>query len=133
MEKSREFKTRLIIFIILLISLKMCTNSYTYAVNEDSKEEVINYIDQIFQRRNKAILSGDLELIKSIYSMDTKYGTWAYEYEKRKMDYINNWEEKQGVKFIDITPTIIIKRIKESNNNFSVYLIYTISKCLRFI
>ena len=55
--------------------------------------------------------------------MDTKYGIWAYEYSKKKMDYIHNWEQKQGVKFIDITPTVIVKGIKGSNNSFSIYLL----------
>ena len=116
-------KIRLLVFIILLLFIQICTTSYKYATTDDSKEEVTSYIEQIFQRRNKAILNGDLELIQSIYNMDTKYGTWAYEYEKRKMDYINNWAEKQGVKFIDITPTVIIKRIKGSDTIFNVYLL----------
>jgi hypothetical protein len=121
--KLQSSKIRLFIFIILLLSIQLCTTPYTYATTDDSKEEVTSYIEQIFQRRNKALLSGDLELIQSIYNMDTKYGTWAYEYEKRKMDYINNWQEKQGVKFIDIIPTVIVKRIRGSNNNFSVSLL----------
>ncbi|GCD09616.1 amidase domain-containing protein [Clostridium tagluense] len=116
-------KNRLFIFIILLLLVQICSPNFAYAATDDEKKEVTSHIEKIFQSRNKAILSGDLELIKSIYNMDTKYGTWAYEYEKRKMDYINNWEEKQGVKFIDITPTVIVKRIKGSNDNFSVYLL----------
>jgi hypothetical protein len=121
--KLQSSKIRLFIFIVLLLSIQLGTTNYTHATTDDSKEEVTSYIEQIFQKRNKAILSGDLELIQSIYNMDTKYGTWAYEYEKRKVNYIKNWEEKQGVKFIDIIPTVIVKRIKGSNNNFSVSLL----------
>lgn len=122
-KELQSSKVKLFMFVTLLLFIQIFTTTYTYANTDDSKEEVKSYIEQIFQRRNKAILTGDLELIQSIYNMDTKYGTWAYEYEKRKVDYINNWEEKQGVKFIDITPTVIVKRIKGSNNNFSVSLL----------
>lgn len=122
-KKLQSSKIRLFIFIILLLSLQLCTTSYTYAVTDDEKKEVTIYIEQIFQKRNKAILSGDLDLIKSLYNLDTKYGTWAYEYEKRKMNYIKNWAEKQGVKFIDIIPTVIVKKIKGNNNVFSIYLL----------
>lgn len=122
-KELQSSKIRLHRFIILLLFIQIFTTSYKYATTDDTKKEVTSYIEQIFQRRNKAILNGDLELIQSIYNMDTKYGTWAYEYEKRKMDYINNWAEKQGVKFIDITPTVVIKKIKGSNNVFSVYLL----------
>ncbi|MGK0468356.1 amidase domain-containing protein [Clostridium sp.] len=123
MEKKLNCKLRLFLFIILLLSIQLSTSNYTYGANDDEKKEVTSYIQQIFQKRNKAILSGDLELIKSIYNMDTKYGTWAYEFEKRKMNYVNKWAQKQGVKFIDITPTVIIKRIKGNSPNFSIYLL----------
>jgi len=122
-KKIQSYKIGLFVFIILLSSFQVCSTNFAYAVTDDSKKEVTSYIEQIFQNRNKAILSGNLELIKSFYNTDTKYGTWAYEYEKRKMDYINNWAEKQGVKFTDINPTVIIKRIRGNNDNFSIYLL----------
>ncbi|MGH4137683.1 amidase domain-containing protein [Clostridium sp.] len=122
-ENLQWSKNRLFIFIVLLLFIQQCTIRYTYAATDDEKKEITSYIEHTFQTRNKAILSGDLELIKSIYNMNTKYGTWAYEYEKRKMNYINNWAQKQGVKFIGITPTIIIKSIKGNIDNFSVYLL----------
>ncbi|MCB2289002.1 amidase domain-containing protein [Clostridium sp. CS001] len=123
MKKLPQLKIRLILFIILLLFMHLYTTNYVYAITDDSKEEVSSYIEQVFQSRNKAILSGDLELIKSFYNMKTKYGVWAYEHEKRKVDYIRNWQEKQGIKFIDIAPTVIIKKIKDSPDNFSVYLL----------
>ncbi|MGH4125261.1 MAG: amidase domain-containing protein [Clostridium sp.] len=116
-------KNRLFIFIILLLLVQLCFPSYSYAATDEEKKEVTSYIEQIFQSRNKAILSGDLELIKSIYNLKTKYGTWAYEYEKRKMNYINNWTQKQGIKFIDIKPTVIVKTIKGGIDNFYIYLL----------
>jgi len=122
-KKFHLSKIRLFLFIILLLFIQICTTRYVYATTDDSKEAVTSYIEQVFQSRNKAILSGDLELIKSFYNMKTKYGVWAYEHEKRKVDYIRNWQEKQGIKFIDITPTAIIKRIEGSTDNFSAYLL----------
>ena len=122
LEKLQRSKIRLfIIFVILL--LQLCTPIHTYAATDDEKKEITSYIEQIFHQRNKAILSGDLELIKSIYNTDTKYGTWAYEYEKRKMNYVNNWAQKQGIKFTDILPKVIIKTIKGNMDNFSIYLL----------
>lgn len=122
-KKLQQLKLRLFLFVILLLFIQLCTPSYVYATTDDSKQAVTSYIDQVFQSRNKAILSGNLELIKSFYNMKTKYGVWAYEHEKRKVDYIHNWQEKQGIKFIDISPTVIIKKIKGSTDNFSVYLL----------
>ena len=122
-KKSQSARIGLSLFIILLLSIVMCTTNPTYAITDECKEEVTIYINQVFQTRNKAILSGDLELIQSFYNMNTKYGVWAYEHEKRKVDYIHNWQGKQGIKFTDITPNVIIKRIKGGPENFSVYLL----------
>lgn len=88
-----------------------------------SKDEAVNDIKLIFINRNKALLSGDSEFIDSIYDRGTQYGNWAYEYEIRKMKYIRNWAEKQGVKFTEINPKVVIKKITGNNNNYSVYLL----------
>ncbi|MDP4179226.1 MAG: amidase domain-containing protein [Bacillota bacterium] len=91
--------------------------------DDEIKEEVTKTISQIFQNRNKALISQDLELIESIYDTDTKYATWAYEYEQKKMKYIHNWESKQGIKFTDIIPSIVIRKIKVNEKNASVNLL----------
>lgn len=39
------------------------------------------------------------------------------------MKYIRNWEEKQGVQFTSITPKVVVKKIKGSDTNLSVYLL----------
>lgn len=89
----------------------------------NSNEEIKDIVKNIFVNRNKAIISGDLDLIGSIYDKNTKYGTWAYEYETKKVKYINNWEEKQGVKFTEINPTVVIKRIKGSGDRYIINLL----------
>jgi len=122
-KKLQSSQLNLFIFILFLLSIQLLNNRYAYAVTDESKKKVTSYIEHIFLNRNRAMLSGDLDLIQSFYNMDTKYGTWAYEYEKRKMDYIKNWAEKQGIKFTDIIPTVIVKKIKGVNDNFSVYLL----------
>jgi len=116
-------KTKKIILILLFLLIVMSFSSKTLATTTTSNEEISSSIKQIFENRNKAILIHDLELLQSIYDTDTKYGTWAYDYEIRKMKYLHNWAEKQGVKFIDIKPNVVIKRIKGSNNIFSINLL----------
>lgn len=112
------------IILILLFLLIIIIYSYkALAAANISNEEITNCVEQIFKNRNKAILSGDLELLQSIYDTDTKYGTWAYEYEIRKMKYLHNWADKQGVRFVDINPKLVIKKIKNNNNSFSINLL----------
>ncbi|WP_294153618.1 amidase domain-containing protein [uncultured Clostridium sp.] len=95
-----------------------------YIALADDEDNIKSYVKNIFLIRNKAILTQDLESIHSFYNTDIKFGQWAYEYEQKKIKYINNWAEKQGIKFVDIIPNIIIKKITPSKNKdkYSLYI-----------
>ncbi|GAA0076392.1 amidase domain-containing protein [Clostridium sp. CTA-5] len=111
--------------IVILIIICLCTNTYSckkvsaYTISDD---EIKNYVENVFKIKSKAILTQDLECLKNIYNTDGKLGQWAYEYEERKIKYINNWAEKQGVKFINIIPkTKITKsRVGENISSFNI-------------
>ena len=118
-----KFKIKTSVLILLFFLMLIFNPLLIKAAPEVSKEEAVNLIEQIFEIRNKALLSGDEELVESIYDTRTKYGTWAYEYEIRKMKYIKNWAEKQGVKFIEIKPKVLIRSFKVNGDNISVYLL----------
>lgn len=122
-KKLKLSKFKLFLLTLLFLFICLCAPVQIEAAPDISKEEITNLIEQIFQNRNKAILTGDSELIQSIYDTETKYGTWAYEYEIRKMKYIRNWEEKQGVQFTNITPKVVVKKIKGSDTTLSIYLL----------
>lgn len=113
---------KIVLIVIIILGIK---NNIAYCYQGDTpeqKEEVIKFIEELFTNRNKAIISKDLKLVEHIYDRKTLYGTWAYEYEEKKMKYINNWEEKQGVCFIDIIPKIVIRKIKVSEKTATISL-----------
>ena len=114
---------KLLSFLCLFFSIFyiLFSPSITYA---DEDDNIKCYVNNIFQIRNKAILTQDLDSIQSLYNTNIKFGQWAYEYEQKKIKYINNWAEKQGIRFIDITPNIIIKKCTPSKNKdkYSLYI-----------
>lgn len=85
-------------------------------------EDAVKIVEDIFKTRSQAILTNDYEKIKSFYDEDSKYSTWAYEQEEKKVRYINNWSEKQGVIFTEITPQIKIRSMKKNGTSISLYL-----------
>ncbi len=89
-------------------------------VDEEVKLEIKNFIEETIAKRNRAIVTGEEESIKSVYDMGTKYGRWAYENEEKKMIYLHNWEQKQGVKITEILPKVVVNRISEKDNGFKV-------------
>ncbi|WP_434297621.1 amidase domain-containing protein [Clostridium sporogenes] len=125
--KTNKIIVNFIIVIILsisFISLFQWKNVLVYKANDNiDNTEITKLIDDIFENRNKALLKGDLEFIESIYDTDTKYGVWAYEHEKKKIKYLHTWEKKQGVKFIDIKPKVVIRNIKENKDKYSINLL----------
>lgn len=119
--KDIKFKIAIYTAVFMLIfngfqNIAAAEESYTI---DDAKKE----IELIFQNRNRAILSGDTEVIESIYDGNTTYGVWALEHEKKKMTYLHKWEEKQGIKFIEINPKVVFRRIKGKDNKFSANIL----------
>lgn len=104
---------------ILVITSVLSLKAFS---EEISKDEIAAVINDMFVARNKAILNNDLENLAKYYDLSTKYGTWAYEYEIKKVKYIQNWRDKQNVKFIDIVPNIRIKKISGGPNTYSAIL-----------
>lgn len=90
--------------------------------NMPSKEEMNELVKNIFLTRSKGTLTKDLKGIESLYDTSTKYGKWAYEYEEKKVKYIDNWAKKQGVEFTLIKPKILIKKstIKKDEASFAI-------------
>lgn len=122
-KKDNEFKTRsaIIMALFLLTVLVLYKDPILNVFN--SNDEISEYVQLLFQMRNKAIIGMDLESIESLYDVGSKYGQWAYEYEIRKVKYLHNWEQKQGVKFVEIIPKIVVKNIKMDEEIISINLL----------
>lgn len=89
----------------------------------NEEENLKNFITNIFQLKSKVILTEDLDTIESIYDTSGQCGQWAYEYEEIKVKYINNWANKQGIKFTDIIPKIVFKKVKVNEKTALFYIL----------
>lgn len=117
--KIRLIMIKITVIAILFVMFITVRSNMVFAADPVPKEEVISTIEDIIYIRNKALIEQDTKLIESIYDKSTKYGTWAYEYEIRKMHYIHSWEEKQGIKFTEIVPKVVVRKLNGSGNRFS--------------
>ncbi|MBK1810935.1 amidase domain-containing protein [Clostridium sp. YIM B02505] len=88
-----------------------------------TKEEATTIVQDIFNNRNKAIIDGNMNLVKELYDTKTKFGTWAYEYEQKKDQYLHNWQEKQGAKFVEIVPKVVVKKVRGDQDKASISFI----------
>lgn len=85
-----------------------------------AEEDVSRLLEKILILRNRAIMTGDLQLLASLYDRTTTYGAWAYEHQAAKKKHLAGWAEKQGVRFIDIHSVIRVNSSKLVNSRFSV-------------
>lgn len=77
-----------------------------------TKEEMSQVLDQMFQIRNKAMVENDLDTLQLLYDKSTTLGTWAFEHQIKKLKYLHNWADKQGVSFIEIRTKIVVRWTK---------------------
>lgn len=115
-------------FYKFIISLLIFSNIVIYFprltfASISTEEEIKSFVENIFEIKSKSVLTQDLDSIHTLYDTSTRNGQWAYEYEERKVKYINNWAQKQGVQFIDISPKIVFRKSKIGEKVCSFYIL----------
>lgn len=92
-------------------------NMHTFESLKDAddqlKEAFHVLLNDLFSERNKSILSGDSDGLKVFYDLNKKVSLWAYESENKKIAYLKNWSEKQGVTFSNIDSLLKVRKVKE--------------------
>ncbi len=78
--------------------------------------EIEFLLDNIARIRNNALLKGDTETVKALYDTNRRNGLYAYDHEVKKIKYIANWSEKQGVKFTKVDSTVAVKWDRMNKN-----------------
>lgn len=90
------------------------SNRSSQPLTEDAlKERFMNEFGKMLDMRNHCIATGNLEDLKQLYDLDTKLSLYAYENEAIKLKYLNNWAQKQGVKFNAIKSSFKIRKVRD--------------------
>ncbi|MFR2270639.1 MAG: amidase domain-containing protein [Clostridium sp.] len=85
--------------------------------SQDISKEYELYLKDLFDYRNKAIMEHNEEILKGLYDTNIKFGLWAYEHEIKKMQYLKNWSDKQGVVFDEIDAKVKVNKMREREKN----------------
>lgn len=108
---------------LALVAILVFTNVIPVFSSSTIDDEIVKVAEGIFRARSQATLLKDSELMDSLYDTSKKYSQWAFEHEEKKIKYLHNWAEKQGVVFTAINPTIKVRSMKKNGNTYSMYLI----------
>jgi len=119
LSKFKRSKLVFILFMLILVINIYFYNDSPISTSAHIDESNIQIIEELLSIRNSALLNGNLESIQALYDRNTKLGTWAYEHELKKMQYLHNWAEKQGIIFTNIKSKFNIRSVKETDNTAS--------------
>ncbi len=127
--KSSKIK-KFIIVVLLLMVFTLGLYPYrslisTHAFVSTTEDELEKIVQEIFDKRNKAALAGDIESLEKIFDIETRNGGWAYEREVSKNKYLEQWQEKQASKFSRIDSKVFLRSVKEVKDGYQLNLAVT--------
>lgn len=135
--KAKRFVIVLSLLIAIVLCLlfisknddKMILWDESFPVNNELTEEFTLYLEEILSIRSQAMLDNEAEKTKALYNVKVRLGLYAFEHEKKKITYLHDWAEKQGVKFLDIDTFFKVRWVREEGGkvsiNFSAITQYT--------
>ncbi|MEW9125232.1 MAG: amidase domain-containing protein [Thermotaleaceae bacterium] len=94
-----------------------------HTVSYEVEEELSDVINRIFIKRSQGMLKNDQEALEELYDKETRLGQWALEFEKKKMKYLHEWADKQGVEFINIASKTLLRSAKEKDSIYKCNLL----------
>lgn len=109
--------------ILIFFNTNQPVGLFSSAAKNMYEEEMHCVVHNIFAVRNRALLNGNLDTIEELYNTDLRNGLWAFIHESKKVEYLQNWSEKQGVTFTDIASEIIIKWFRSNEETATVSLL----------
>ncbi|MDQ0287153.1 hypothetical protein J2Z49_002272 [Desulfofundulus luciae] len=89
-----------------------------------SKKELETTVKQIFETRARAIITGaDPAPVLACYDTGARLGRWALAHEEHKLNFVQQWAKKRGLRFIEAKPSIHITwfRVRGDTAEFIVH------------
>ena len=86
-------------------------------LNDDLYKKLEPLLTELFIERNDSILSFDSDSLRKYYNLNQKPSLYAFENEAKKIKYLGNWCEKQGITFSEIKSKVKVKKIKKKDSN----------------
>jgi hypothetical protein len=116
-EVEMSFK-RFARFILFILLFSIVLNITAFSEGSIEESYVFPIVENIIKTKNKAFIAQDEEAVKALYDMTRTSGKWACEHEIKRIRYLKNWSDKQGVVFTDINSNLVIRwtRMKDNGN-----------------
>lgn len=98
---GRRLLLGLIAVISIMITLRGIPHRPVAGIPLSLERTISMRLDMLLSRRADAIVTGDAVALMSHYDLDSRYGQWAFEHEKRRCAYLQAWSAARGIRFLD--------------------------------
>lgn len=85
-------------------------------------EEILDILEKYFDCRCHAIISGDSDLLREQFDLNSKYGKWSYEHELKRMKYVRDWSTARDITLTGCDTKLKIFSIRGSESAVKIYL-----------
>lgn len=119
----QKFLLSVIVIFLTLIQGSLCTADHSPSLEEELHAE----IGDIFQSRAKAIITGaDPGEALADYDTEVELGRWAFSHEQAKLNYIQSWAQRRGVRITEAKPALSIPWSRIQENRAELVLFQTL-------
>ncbi|MDW8800885.1 amidase domain-containing protein [Clostridium sp. A1-XYC3] len=125
-------KFTIYLFITLLISMSLSnfnSNTVVYAsqnclITKESydENELKTVVEDIYNKRSSAFVTGDLLSLKGLFDTSEKYGQWALEHEVKRVKYLHTWCKERGIKLAKVQSDVRINKIPSKDRRLTISL-----------
>lgn len=109
-----------IVLVVLLTTVLFYTfiNTPVWAEAGVDEKELTKRIQEIYDCRAGALITGaTAKHIPGLYDLSSKYARWALDHEQNRINFMQTWAEKRGVKFTDIKAKVVVKNLRTTDNS----------------
>lgn len=124
----KVFRNRYIKFILPVLAALLITAAAALSGDKEVfgylsiDPEIKNVLDDYFDKRCSAILSGNTGIVKEQFNMSSTYGKWSYEHEVKRINYTRDWSLARGLSFRECETKLKIFSIKGGETAVKVCL-----------
>ncbi|MCR8644998.1 amidase domain-containing protein [Paenibacillus sp. N1-5-1-14] len=110
---------------MMLTSIISASSVRAYTAPQADKQEVTNFLANLYAARNQFIKSGDPSAIQPYYDSKNATSKGAMEQELHRTHYLITWAEKRGIVLTDATASINLTRYNQEGSTVKVALFQT--------
>ncbi|MCT8975231.1 amidase domain-containing protein [Clostridium sp. CX1] len=116
-------KLLLALFIFLFSFSSLSYNAYASTNSEPvDQNELKLEVERIYNERSKALVSGDISSLNTLFDTSKKYGKWSLAHEIKRVKYLVDWARERNIVFSKIESAIRIKKIYPKGDTIKIAL-----------